>query len=245
MKTLAICTPTYNEKENIENLISQVREVCLTTELNVSHIIIDDSSPDGTGEIVDKLVAKYNSYPYKVDVIHRESKTGQKLGLGTAYKAAFTKAVSEGFDYILTLDADLSHKPSYIPIFLKNIQSYDYVIGSRNIQGGGTENWSFLRKLISKAGSLVSRIILGVNINDFTGGYNMYRRETLEKLDIPGITAEGYLFQIEVKYKLAKLGFKYFEFPIIFPDRSSGKSKMDSKIAIEALLKLWKIRFSK
>ena len=240
MKRLAIAIPTYNEKENISNLINSLREVLLNISVDTTIIIIDDNSPDGTGKIADKLTKKFNKIPFKVTVIHRPG----KQGLATAYIQAFKKAVKEKFDFILTMDADFSHQPKYIPQFLKKVKHYDFVIGSRNIKGGKVENWSILRKFISKGGSLYSRIILGINVKDFTGGYNMYRRKVLEKISLDKIRSKGYSFAIEMKYRIIKGGFKFCEIPIIFPDRKYGKAKMSKKIFFEAMLRVWQLRFS-
>lgn len=240
MKRLAIATPTYNEKENIKDIIGQVNQVARTLDVRTTMFIIDDNSPDGTGKIANQLTGKYSGGKFQLEVIHR---TG-KLGLASAYIDAFNHATSEGFDYILSMDADLSHKPEYLPDFLNAIKKYDLVIGSRNIRGGGVENWSTLRKIISKGGSLYARIILGADIKDFTGGYNMYRKETLEGIGLNNIESEGYSFQIEMKYRAAQNGFSYTEIPIIFPDRLRNKSKMSSKIFLEALVRMWQLRFS-
>lgn len=240
MKKLAIAIPTYNEKENIEKLVDSIREVLLNISIDTTIIVIDDNSPDGTGKIVDKLTNKFSKTPFKVTVIHRPG----KQGLATAYIQAFKKAVEEKFDFILTMDADFSHQPKYISQFLEEIKSYDLVIGSRNIKGGKVENWSILRKFISKGGSLYSRIILGINVKDFTGGYNMYRRKVLEKTSLDQIRSKGYSFAIEMKYRIVKNGFKFCEIPIVFPDRKYGKAKMSKKIFFEAMLRVWQLRFS-
>lgn len=240
MKKLAIATPTYNEKENITELIERIKKVVDLIGIDTTVIIIDDSSPDRTGEIADQLAKKYNRSPFKVSVIHRPS----KMGLASAYRDAFKKALAEKNDYILTIDADLSHKPEYIPNLLEKIKDYDLVIGSRNVTGGGVEDWSLLRKIISKGGSLYSRIILGVNVKDFTGGFNMYRKEALERVDLDAIKSEGYSFAIEIKYRVIKAGAKFCEIPIIFPNRKRGKAKMSRKILFEAMLRVWQIRLS-
>lgn len=241
MKTLAIAIPTYNERENIKDLVKEIEKVLKTISINTTIIVIDDNSPDGTGMIADKLSEKYNTPSFQVTVIHREG----KQGLASAYIAAFKKAIENDYNYILSMDADFSHQPKYIPEFLNKIKDYDFVIGSRNIKGGKVENWSFIRNLISKGGSLYSRLILGVNIKDFTGGFNMYRLETLKAIDLDSMKSEGYSFVIEMKYKIAKKGFKILEVPIVFPDRKAGKAKMSKKIFFEAMLRVWQLRFSK
>ena len=241
MKKFAIAIPTYNEKENIVPLIEKVYKVLKGVPVNTTIIIIDDNSPDGTGEIADQLSRKFDKSPFCVTVIHRKG----KLGLATAYIEAFKKAIAENFNYILSMDADFSHKPEYIPDFLEKIKDYDLVIGSRNIKGGRAEDWSILRHFISKGGSLYSRIILGVDIKDFTGGFNMFKRKALEAINLDAIKSKGYSFWIEMKYKTAKKAFKFCEIPIIFPDRKFGEAKMSKKILFEALLRVWQIRFSR
>lgn len=241
MKKLAIATPTYNEKENITELVETIKKVLDPIKIDTTILIIDDNSPDGTGKIADKLADKYNSSPFKVTVMHRAG----KMGLASAYIQAFKKLLRQDFDYILTVDADLSHQPKYIPELLEKIDKYDLVIGSRNVPGGAVENWSILRRILSKGGSLYSRLILGVNVKDFTGGFNLYKREILEKVDLDKIKSEGYAFLIEMKYRIIKKDAKFYEVPIIFPDRKRGKAKMSKKIILEAMFRVWQIKFSK
>jgi dolichol-phosphate mannosyltransferase len=241
MKKLAICIPTYNEKENIQKLINEIKHTLRNAEVYTTIIIIDDNSPDGTGKIVDNLTKEYSSIKFKLDPIHRNG----KLGLASAYIEAFQKTIKDNYDYILSMDADFSHQPKYILDMLREIKNCDLVIGSRNIKGGGVENWSFFRNMISKGGSLYSRIILGVDIKDFTGGFNMYRKKVLGSIELEKIKSEGYSFAIEMKYRIAKKGFKIKEIPIIFPDRKLGKAKMSKKIFIEAFFRVWQLRFSK
>ncbi len=240
MKKLAIAIPTYNEKDNLPKLIKEIKNVILKTSTDTTIIIIDDNSPDGTGKIADKLSGKYNSSKFKIDVIHRSG----KLGLATAYLQAFKKTIKEKFDYILTMDADFSHKPEYIPDFLEKIKKYDLVIGSRKIKGGKVENWNLLRKIISKGGGLYARTILGVNIRDFTGGFNMFKRKVLDTIDLDKVKSTGYAFTIEMKYRTAKNNFSFYEIPIVFPNREKGKSKMSSKIFFEAMIRVWQLKFS-
>jgi len=242
MKKLAIAIPTYNEKKNIEKFIYSVKKnVSRLENISTTLIIIDDNSPDGTGKIIDKLAKKFSKSPFQIQPIHRP----KKLGLATAYIRAFKKVIEEKYDYVLTMDADFSHKPEYIKSFLDYISDYDIVIGSRNIKGGRVENWSIMRNIISKGGSLYSRVILGVNVKDFTAGFVMYKRKVLEALDFSKIKSRGYSFAIEMKYRIIKKGFTYKEFPITFPDRKFGKAKMSKKIFLEAMLRVWQLRFSK
>ena len=241
MKKLAIAIPTYNEKENIKDLLESIKTTLSSINIDTTIIIIDDNSPDGTGKIVDLLSRGLDSPNFHIKVIHRP----RKMGLASAYIDAFKKAIAERYDFVLSMDADFSHKPEYIPVLLKEIQTHDLVIASRNIKGGGVENWSLLRKIISKGGSLYSRIILGIPIKDFTGGFNMYKRQVLEKIKLDTIKSEGYSFQIEMKYRSVKNGFSFIEFPIIFPNRRLGKAKMSTKIVLEAFVRVWQIKFSK
>ena len=238
MKTLAIAIPTYNEKENLENFVEEIRKVLINVAIDATLIIIDDTSPDGTGEIADKLAIKFNKKPFKLVVIHRQG----KQGLASAYIHAFYSALSKNYDYYLSMDADFSHNPKYIPTMLKEMEENDLVIGSRNIKGGGVTGWGILRKIISRGGSLYSKLVLGSDIKDFTGGFNMYSKKALEEVNLKTITSEGYSFQIEMKYRVYKAGLAIKEIPIIFPDRTKGKSKMSKKIILEAMMKTWQIR---
>lgn len=241
MNKLLIAVPTYNEKENLDDLVNQIYTNVKSLPVETTVLFIDDNSPDGTGKMEDDYAKKYSVAPFIIKVLHRE----KKLGLATAYTNAFTNSLKEDYDYFLSMDADLSHNPKYLPEFLEFIKTNDLVIASRNVKGGAVEDWSLLRKFISKFGSLYSRIILGVKINDFTGGYNMYTRKALETIDLKSIKSEGYSFQIEIKYKAAKKGLKIKEFPILFQNRKRGKAKMSFKIFIEAFLRVWLIKFSK
>ncbi|MBZ4682643.1 MAG: dolichol-phosphate mannosyltransferase [Fusobacteriaceae bacterium] len=233
-KTLIII-PTYNESENIEKLLELIYSV--KSDLNI--LIVDDNSPDKTYEIIERLMKE--KYKNKLFLMKREG----KLGLGTAYIAGFKWALERKYDYIFEMDADFSHNPKYIPDFLREIENYDLVIGSRYVKGGGVKNWGIIRKFISRGGSLYSRIILGAKINDFTGGFKCFRRETLEKIDLDKIISNGYSFQVELNYKVWLKGMRIKETPIIFEDRTLGKSKMSKKIFLEAVLKVIWMRFNK
>jgi dolichol-phosphate mannosyltransferase len=235
---LGIVIPTYNEKDNISELLELVYEQCVRNKISTQVLVMDDNSPDGTADIVRGLSAKLNSDRFKLQVHVRP----QKMGLASAYIQGF-QMLKDKVDYLLSMDADLSHKPEYVSTFLsKANEGNDFVIGSRNIKGGGVENWPFYRVMISKAGSFYARTILGVKIFDFTGGYNLYRSDIFNKFDLNTVKAQGYLFQIEMKYSLAKHGYKFTEFPIIFPDRTRGKSKISKKIIIEAFIGVWGLR---
>ena len=231
MKVL-ICIPTYNEAENINKIIHAVFEHCTS---DVQILVIDDNSPDGTAAIAEKLK---NVYPNRLHILKRQG----KQGLAAAYLAAFKWGLAKDYDLFLEMDADFSHNPKYIPEMLKAAANHDVVIGSRNIKNGGTEGWSFLRNLISKAGSLYSRIILRCPVKDLTGGFNMWTRDALLKIGLDKIISKGYLFQVEMKYRAYKAGCRITEIPIIFEERKMGKSKMSRKIFFEALLNVWKIK---
>lgn len=226
-----VIIPTYNEALNIKFIINEIFKTC--PDINI--LIVDDNSPDGTAEIVHQMLDK------RIYILKRT----KKQGLASAYIEGFKKGIDLGFNRFIQMDADFSHKPEYLPLMLENLKKYDFVIGSRNIKGGGVQNWSFFRNLISKVGSLYSKIILFCPINDLTGGFNGWRKEVLEGINLNNIISLGYSFQIELKYKAYKKGFKYIEFPIIFPDRKYGESKMSKDIFFEALKNVVKIRFSK
>ena len=226
-----VIIPTYNEALNIKFIINEIFKTC--SDINI--LIVDDNSPDGTAEIVHQMLDK------RIYILKRT----KKQGLASAYIEGFKKGIDLGFNRFIQMDADFSHKPEYLPLMLENLKKYDFVIGSRNIKGGGVQNWSFFRNLISKAGSLYSKIILFCPINDLTGGFNGWRKEVLEGINLNNIISLGYSFQIELKYKAYKKRFKYIEFPIIFPDRKYGESKMSKDIFFEALKNVVKIRFSK
>ncbi len=238
---LGIVVPTYNEKDNISDLLNLIKENIAKLDVKTTVLVMDDSSPDGTADIVGQLQTELNGKNFEIKLKVREG----KQGLATAYTQGFA-IIQPDVDYLMSMDADLSHQPKYIKNFLaKAKEGFDLIIGSRYIQGGGVVDWGVVRKLISKMGSLYSKTILGVKINDFTGGYNMYKSELLNKKFLDGVKARGYLFQIEMKYRLAKQGVKFAENPIIFPDRTKGQSKISKKIIIEAFLGVWKLKFGK
>jgi len=226
-----IIIPTYNERENIEPLTAAIFE-----ELPQAHIlIVDDGSPDGTGELVDQLARRES----RLMAIHRPG----KMGLGTAYVAGFRYGLDRDYSYICEMDADFSHDPQYLPhILARARQGADLVLGSRYVSGGGTENWGLGRKIISQGGSLYARSILGVKVRDLTGGFKCFRREVLESIDLESIRSEGYSFQVEMTYRTIKAGFQVAEVPIVFVDRRVGQSKMSRDIFIEAIWMVWKLR---
>ena len=230
MRTL-IVTPTYNEKDNLPRFVDAVRGAYPEADL----MVVDDNSPDGTGEIADTIAAKDDH----VKVMHRAG----KLGLGTAYIQAFQKGMAEGYERFFEMDADLSHDVKYLPEFVRALdEGADVVIGSRNIPGGGVEGWGVGRHVISKGGSLYSRTILGLPIRDLTSGYKAFSRRALEAIDIGSVHSNGYSFQIEMTYRAIRKGMTVKEVPIVFVDRTAGRSKMSRKIFVEAIGVVWKLR---
>jgi dolichol-phosphate mannosyltransferase len=230
MKTLIII-PTYNELENLRPLIEEIFKYVPQTDI----LIVDDNSPDGTGKLADELSAEHPP----VHVLHRAG----KLGLGTAYIAGFKYAIEHEYDAAFEMDADFSHDPRYLPNFLTAIEDADLVIGSRYVEGGGTPNWSLLRRFISGGGNTYARFMLGLPIHDCTAGYRCYRRQVLEAIDLDTIQSQGYAFQIELVYRVLKRGFKIVETPIVFQDRRVGKSKMSRKIFLEGFVFVFRTRF--
>lgn len=231
MPRTLIVTPTYNEKDNLPRFVEAVRGAFPEADL----LIVDDNSPDGTGDMADAIAAKDDH----VKVMHRAG----KLGLGTAYIQAFQKGLAEGYDRFFEMDADLSHDVRYLPDFVRALdEGADVVIGSRNIPGGGVEGWGVGRHVLSKGGSLYSRAILGLGVKDLTSGYKAFTRRALEAIDIGSVHSNGYSFQIEMNYRAVLKGMKVAEVPIVFVDRTAGKSKMSRKIFIEAVGVVWKLR---
>ncbi|MBU1709860.1 MAG: polyprenol monophosphomannose synthase [Proteobacteria bacterium] len=232
MKSLIII-PTYNEKENVEMIIARIFSVDNTLEI----LVVDDNSPDGTGAIIEKLMQQDK----RLHVLHRK----EKMGLGRAYIAGFEYAIANRYDVIFEMDADFSHNPRYLPIFLDTIKTADIVIGSRYLKGGSTRNWPLLRLLLSYCGNLYIRFVTGMPIKDATGGFKCFRRQVLESLDFSKITSEGYAFQVEVNYLCWKKGFSIQEIPIVFEDRKVGETKMSGTVVFEALKLVWGLRFRK
>ncbi len=232
-KTL-IVTPTYNEKENLEGFVAAVRIAAPHCDI----LIVDDNSPDGTGELADRLAAADR----RVTVLHRSG----KLGLGTAYLQAFQRGLAQGYERFLEMDADLSHDPQHLPDFFRALdEGFDVVIGSRNIPGGRVEGWGPGRHVLSKGGSIYARTILGLGVNDLTSGYKGFSAVALNALDLTTVRSNGYSFQIEMTYRLACAGMRVKEVPIVFRDRTLGKSKMSRKVFLEAVAVVWKLRFDR
>lgn len=225
-----IIFPTYNEKENIERIIRAV----LPLDPRINVLVVDDNSPDGTGEIVDSLAASDD----RINILHRE----KKEGLGRAYIAGFKWGIERKFDYLIEMDADFSHGPEYIKDFLETIKDYDIVLGSRYISGVNVINWPMSRLLLSYFANVYTRIITGMPVRDATGGFKCIRREVLESIDLDAIKSNGYTFQIEVSMRAWKRGYRIKEIPIIFTDRQQGASKMSKKIIREAIWMVWYLR---
>jgi dolichol-phosphate mannosyltransferase len=227
-----VVIPTYNEVENLRPMVEQVLP------LGCDVLVVDDGSPDGTGDLAEDLRASCNGH---VDVLHRPG----KQGLGTAYVAGFKRALKSDYAFVLEMDCDFSHDPKYLPSFLERAQGADLVLGSRYIPGGGTVNWNVLRRLISKSGSLYSQLVLGLPYRDLTGGFKCFRRQVLESIDLETVRSNGYAFQIELTYRAHRRGFRIVELPIVFYERRVGASKMSKDIVIEAMLMVWRFRFGR
>jgi len=226
-----ICLPTYNERENLESMLRALAP------LGVNVLVIDDNSPDGTGEIADRLAEELSF----VSVLHR----AQKEGLGPAYLAGFKRALADGAEYILEMDCDFSHNPEDAARLIAACESgADLALGSRYVPGGGTENWGRVRRLISVGGSWYARTLLGVRIRDLTGGFKCYRRAVLERIDLDAIRAKGYAFQIEGTYRTLRAGFTVVEVPITFAERTAGHSKMSRAIVLEAMTRVPALRLA-
>lgn len=221
--------PTYNEAENIELLASQAAEVLAEASPDGFRVlIVDDGSPDGTGQLADKLASAHE----QIEVLHRTT----RAGLGPAYLAGFKHALDDGAGFVMEMDSDFSHDPRDIPRLLKAVRDdgADLALGSRYVSGGGIEDWSLQRRVISRGGSLYARTILGLPINDLTGGFKAFRAEVLRAIDLPSVESVGYAFQIELTYRTVKRGYKVVEVPIVFRDRVAGTSKMTWNITAEA-----------
>ena len=224
---ILICLPTYDERENLEPMVRALGELGLD---GLEVLVIDDASPDGTGEIADRLATEL---PW-VHVLHRE----RKEGLGPAYLAGFRRALELGADLVLEMDCDFSHDPADVPRLVEATKDADLVLGSRYVRGGGTRNWGFIRRFISRGGSLYAQVLLQLGIRDLTGGFKCYRRAVLETIDLDAISSLGYAFQIETTYRALRAGFRVVEVSITFADREVGGSKMSKAIVLEAI---WKV----
>jgi len=226
--------PTYNEAENLEPLVAAA---LANLPDSARALVVDDNSPDGTGQLADRLAA---AEP-RIEVLHRT----QKEGLGPAYIAGFRRALAAGADRILEMDSDFSHDPADLPRLLAATEAADLAIGSRYVSGGGVENWSKLRQAISRGGSTYARAVLGLPIRDLTGGFKCFRREVLEAIDLEAIASRGYAFQVEMTYRAIQLGFTVAEVPITFRERRAGASKMSRSIVLEAALGVPRMRWGR
>jgi dolichol-phosphate mannosyltransferase len=233
MRPALVIIPTYNERDNVE----AITRAALAADDRLDILIVDDNSPDGTGQLADALAAKEP----RIQVLHRT----KKEGLGRAYLHAFSWGLERGYELLIEMDADFSHDPKYLPVMIEAAQGgADLVIGSRYVKGGGTVNWGTGRKILSRGGSLYARTILGVGVRDLTAGFLCFRRAVLQAIDLGAVKSTGYAFQIELKYRAIKAGFRLEEIPIIFEDRRVGQSKMSRKIFVEALTMVWKLKLS-
>ena len=231
MPSATICLPTYNERANIEPMLRALAP------LGVRVLVIDDNSPDGTGELADRLAAELDF----VSVLHR----ARKEGLGPAYVAGFRQALADGADLVLEMDCDFSHDPHDVPRLIAACEGgADLALGSRYVPGGGTENWGRGRRLVSTGGSWYARVLLGVGVRDLTGGFKCYRQRVLERIDLDAIRSKGYAFQIETTYRAIRAGFDVVEVPIVFADRTAGTSKMSRSIVLEAVTRVPALRFA-
>jgi dolichol-phosphate mannosyltransferase len=221
---VAICLPTYNERENLERMVRALDKE------GVAVLVIDDNSPDGTGELADRLAQEL---PH-VKVLHRP----HKEGLGPAYLDGFRRALADGAELILEMDCDFSHDPADVQRLIAATQEADLALGSRYVEGGSVDNWGLVRRAISAGGSLYARLLLGVGVHDLTGGFKCYRRAVLEAIDLDAISSKGYAFQIETTYRTLRAGFRVVEIPIRFVDREEGGSKMSRRIVLEGF---WKV----
>ncbi len=219
----AVIVPTYNEIENLEPLVQQL----LGLGANLGVIVVDDNSPDGTGELADRLAAEHP----EVRVVHRPA----KLGLGTAYRAGFNRAIQMGVPLIMTMDADFSHNPRYIPAMLAKARTCDVVIGSRYVRGGGAEGCTAWRIVLSRGANLFAKVMLGLGASDCTAGFRCYRRAVLERIDLDKILSEGYSYLIEMLYRVQKAGFQVGEVPILFANRRRGASKISRREILRAM----------
>ena len=225
-----VCLPTYNERENLEPMLRALGAH------RVRVLVIDDNSPDGTGELADRLAAELDY----VEVLHRP----RKDGLGPAYLAGFRKSLADGAERILELDCDFSHDPADVPRLIAATADADLALGSRYVPGGQIRNWGLVRRAVSAGGSLYARVLLSTAIRDLTGGFKCYRREVLETIDLDAVDSRGYAFQIETTYRTVRAGFRVVEVPITFVDRQVGGSKMSQMIVLEAIWKVPSLRLA-
>jgi dolichol-phosphate mannosyltransferase len=232
-----VILPTYNERENLEPLVAAVRAQLDQTAPDHVVLVVDDSSPDGTGDVADRLAV----HDSRVRVLHRP----RKEGLGQAYRAGFAQALAGEADLVFEMDADFSHDPSYLPAMIAAARDADLVLGSRYVAGGGVRNWGAVRRVISRGGCWYARRVLGVEVRDLTGGFKCFRRAVLEAMDLDSVRSQGYAFQVELTYRALALGFRVKEIGIVFADRRVGASKMSRRIVLEAIWMVPRLRFAR
>lgn len=230
MSKAFVVIPTYNEQDNLRRLIEQV----LQQDESLQVLVVDDNSPDGTGQLADELAASNN----RINVLHRPG----KMGLGSAYRDGFRRAIQLGADLLIEMDADFSHDPAILPVFLEQIKDHDLVIGSRYLNGISVVNWPLRRLILSYGANWYTRLVTGLTIMDCTSGFKCFRRSLIELIDLDRVKSDGYSFQIEMHFRSAQLGARIIEVPIIFIDRRVGQSKMSKRIVREAVLMVWKLK---
>lgn len=231
-----VIVPTYNERDNLEPLVSSILHELERVAPEHAVLVVDDSSPDGTGELADRIAER----DPRVRVLHQK----EKRGLGRAYLAGFRRALEEGAELLIEMDADFSHDPTYLPVLIEAARDADLVLGSRYVPGGGVRGWGLTREAISRGGSWYARTVLGVDVNDLTGGFKCFRRKLLEEIDLDSVRSEGYSFQVEVTYRALQRGFRVREVPIVFVERRNGESKMSRQIVLEAVLMVPRLRLA-
>jgi dolichol-phosphate mannosyltransferase len=231
---IAICLPTYNERDNVGPMVRALANVIAERSLDANVLVIDDASPDGTGELAERLAHEHEW----LSVLHRE----RKEGLGPAYVAGFRRALADGAELIIEMDCDFSHDPLDVPRLVEATRNADLVVGSRYVAGGGTRNWGPLRRAVSRGGSVYARVVLGVPVHDLTSGFKCFRRDVLEAIPLERIGTKGYAFQIETTYRALHARFRVVEIPITFTDRETGGSKMTRGIVLEAIVKVPSLR---
>lgn len=231
-----VIVPTYNERDNLEPLVSSILHELEQVTPEHAVLVVDDSSPDGTGELADRIAER----DPRVRVLHHR----EKRGLGRAYLAGFRRVLDEGAEQVIEMDADFSHDPGYLPVLIEATRDADLVLGSRYVPGGGVRGWGLAREAISRGGCWYARKVLGVDVSDLTGGFKCFRRKVLEGIDLDSVRSEGYAFQIEVTYRALQKGFRVKEVPIEFVERRKGESKMSRQIVLEAALLVPRLRLA-
>jgi dolichol-phosphate mannosyltransferase len=232
-----VVVPTYNELDNIESLLTAVRTELDRCSPQHTVLVVDDNSPDGTGEVVERIAA----VDPHVEILHGES----KRGLGRAYLAGFRRALAQGAELVVEMDADFSHDPAFLPRLIEAASDADLVLGSRYVPGGTVRNWGPVRRFVSRGGSMYAGVVLGIDVRDLTGGFKCFRRAVLEAIDLDTVRAQGYAFQVELTYRAIQRGFRVTEVPITFTERRRGESKMSRRIVLEAAWMVPLLRLSK